>query len=326
MSSKIKVMPSHFTATELAQYLQKLGLESTALEPTLDTLTKVLRKHLVIFPFENLGMHYSESHIVDVSLPSLFQRMVVEEKGGSWCSGHNGFIMEMLRAIGFRAYVCGARLSLAPVRESQVHSVVLVVPSDTNGATYLIDLGLGLYGPVWPIRLRHEEAVQGASGGEAHRLVHARHPDSVIKEGADGAVGDRGDDLAPWSQYWAVEMRLAEDKPWKRVCYFTPAAEIFPEDLQDMSLVVSMRQTGLLWSNVFVIRFFEVEGEKEMGRLILHHNEVKKRGVGNMEVEDVEQLGTEEQRVAALKKYFGIELTEAEVKSIHGRKAALPSA
>lgn len=39
---------------------------------------------------------------MDVTHEGLFQRFVVEGKGGSYCFGQNTLFLEMLRALGYR--------------------------------------------------------------------------------------------------------------------------------------------------------------------------------------------------------------------------------
>ncbi|KDQ08049.1 hypothetical protein BOTBODRAFT_180195 [Botryobasidium botryosum FD-172 SS1] len=361
MSPKIKNVPSCFTPAELAQYLDKIGLGSTPrpLEPTLDTLTKVTRHHLTAFMFENLGMHYSDTHIVDPSPSIVFRRAVLEGRG-SWCFGLNGLLLEMLRAIGFKAYACCARVEGSKV---QAHALSLVTPSDTRGATYMVDAGFAARTAVWPIRLRHGETVPGVSTGEEQRLVRAAHPASSIdwSDDNDGSEtlhpgtegeGAKVDDLGPmWNQNWAFESRQSASSAWIPLLHFS-TTEMFIEDFCEMSIALSLKPSGLFWPSVLVVKFFveedsegDADGEDgeaggmgrggELGRLILHQNILKRKfgrvaltgsdmGKEPAREEVLEVFNTERERVAALKKYFGIEITDAEVGNIQGRVSALP--
>lgn len=104
--------------------------------------------------------------------------------------------------------------------------------------------------------------------------------------------------------------------------YYFTLAELVSDDLQDMSAAVNARRDGIFWENVIVVRYFEIEGEDGLGRLVLDQNTVK-RGVGaNSEV--LAEFRTERERVAAVKKYFGIEIPEEDIKNVQGRGAALP--
>jgi len=225
--------------------------------------------------------------------------------------------------MGFRAYACGARVDEDKI---QAHTLLLVTPSDTEGATYTVDVGFASWGPVWPMRLRPGETVKGPSTGEEHRLVHAPHPASAIDWSNTSSTGE-GDDLLLWNQPWALECRQSADQPWKARLHFS-TTELFLEDFPEMSLGVSLQRQSIFWPNVLVVRFYvEKEGEEELGRLILLRN-VLKRKIGKVRGPDeeivLEEFKTEQERVAALKKYFGIEITEAETRNIQGRMASLP--
>ncbi len=58
---KIRTTASFYSAEQILEYLQLIGYEPpTSLDgivSNLDTLTKIVRKHLITFPFENLDMH-----------------------------------------------------------------------------------------------------------------------------------------------------------------------------------------------------------------------------------------------------------------------------
>ncbi|KAJ8085971.1 hypothetical protein PM082_004790 [Marasmius tenuissimus] len=117
-ASYIKSAPSVYPTTQILQWLRAIeypdaisssdAVESQLKEGkfprTLENLTLLNQLHLLAFPpFENLDMHYSAKHDMDVTPDGNFQRMVVERKG-SYCYGKNGMLLEMLRGVGYRAY------------------------------------------------------------------------------------------------------------------------------------------------------------------------------------------------------------------------------
>lgn len=98
----IKAIPSRYTEQQLTAYLEHIGIGSLSREPTLETLNRIVRAQLVHFAWENTQMHYTETGEVDISASGLFERLVVQKRGGSYCHGLNTFLLEMLRAMGFR--------------------------------------------------------------------------------------------------------------------------------------------------------------------------------------------------------------------------------
>jgi hypothetical protein len=91
----------------------------------------------------------------------------------------------------------------------------------------------------------------------------------------------------------------------------------YPNDFQAMSFAVSNRKTSFFTHKVVVTKFIlDPEVDHITGCYILFERTVKKRLGDKTEV--LLELENEEERVAALEKYFGIKLTEKEQKAIKG--------
>lgn len=163
--------------------------------------------------------------------------------------------------IHLRAYMCGARVVAKNEPPARNHVLLLVTPVDTEETTYLVDVGFGSNVPVRPIQLKDGETVKGASFPEQHRVVQAVLPNSAVDWENAG--------LPP---SWTLERRWNGDQPWETMYHFT-LEEVFPQDTEDMSLAVSMRQAGIFWPNVIAVAHFE-EGD-EIGRLVLEQNVVR---------------------------------------------------
>lgn len=41
-------------------------------------------------------------HYLDISPEATFKRLVIDKKGGTYCYGHNGLMLEILRSLAYR--------------------------------------------------------------------------------------------------------------------------------------------------------------------------------------------------------------------------------
>ncbi|KAJ8085972.1 hypothetical protein PM082_004791 [Marasmius tenuissimus] len=201
-TSYIKSAPSVYSTAQVPQWLQAIeypdaNSSSDAVESqlregkfptTLENLTLLNRLHLLAFPFENLDMHYSAKHDMDVTPEGSFQRMVVERKG-SYCYGKNGLLLEMLRGLGYRAYTGQGRPNenlIEPKKEPEysplTHLVLFVQPFEGKDErkTYLVDTAFGGGGLVRPILLEDGATVAGGTSSETFKLSKGPHPKSVL--------------------------------------------------------------------------------------------------------------------------------------------------
>lgn len=62
-------------------------------------------------PYENLSIHYSQSHTISLDPQVLFQKIVVDGRGrGGYCMENSLFFNLILRGLGFRAFPVGVRI------------------------------------------------------------------------------------------------------------------------------------------------------------------------------------------------------------------------
>src|SRR5215475_7794136 len=83
--------------TQLDAYLQRIG-DSGALDPTLETLARLHREHLLTIPYENFDIQRGKTLSLDPQ--KTFDKIVTGHRGG-WCYEMNGLFARMLREIGF---------------------------------------------------------------------------------------------------------------------------------------------------------------------------------------------------------------------------------
>lgn len=124
-------------------------------------------------------------------------------------------------------------------------------------------------------------------------------------------------------KYWVLQMRETQEKGWSQMYTFSTAVEFTPEDYEVMNLSTST--LSIFAGLVCCVRSILGEELPELGKdpketvgkMLLNGDTVKRRILGKTEVLRV--CKSEEERVDALKKWFGLELTEEERRGINGR-------
>ncbi|KAL0961268.1 hypothetical protein HGRIS_006231 [Hohenbuehelia grisea] len=337
----IKKRPSCYSTSQVRRWLQAIGfpgnwteddIDNGRFPTTLENLERILLHQLVTFAYENIPMHYSSHHTMDISPDALFQRLVVERQG-SWCFGLNGLLYQMLLGLGYRAYAGGSRINLAPIAVPPnytdfVHMIILVQPSENSNITYLVDAGCAGSGPARPILLSDadDNMVEGASPTERHRLRRGLYEHT--------SPGDYG-------IIWRLE--VLHDKPdppsavglWRIVHSFSED-ERSQSELERANVSVYTAKQGWFWEKVICSRHFWLDsqdnetdhpsegldqGTKYLGRLVIDGDTLK-RHIGNR-VEVVQTVTSERERARLLSDAFGIRIEEEALAYIAGRAAAL---
>jgi hypothetical protein len=124
-------------------------------------------------------------------------------------------------------------------------------------------------------------------------------------------------------KYWVLQMRETQAKEWSQMYTFSTAVEFTPEDYEVMNLSTST--LSIFAELVCCVRSTLGEEVPELGKdpketvgkMLLNGDTVKRRILGNTEVLRV--CKNEEERVDALRKWFGLVLTEEERRGIKGR-------
>ena len=127
------------------EYLQRIGYTGD-LTPTLDTLHKLQRTHILHIPFENLDIHYGVPIVLE--LDKIYQKVILNGRGG-FCYELNGLYQQLLYQLGFQTRRISARVFDEKTGYGQEfdHLVTIVI---INGVEYLTDVGFGefAFGPL----------------------------------------------------------------------------------------------------------------------------------------------------------------------------------
>ncbi|KAL2143408.1 hypothetical protein VTI28DRAFT_10462 [Corynascus sepedonium] len=294
-----------YTDKQLSRYLDHIGYRQDArqeaLEDPLGCLTRVQHRHMARVPFESLSLHYSRNRLLSLDLEDLFKKIVENGRGG-YCMEVNAFFATILRTLGFTLYSAGGRVNGPNGYEGWSHMVNIVT---INGERYLVDVGYGSNGMPHPVLLQHDHEFVGIAPTRG-RLQYRNLPE----EHAD-----------PGQRVWMYSMKEDEAAPWRDQYHFTET-EFLPCDFEVMNLrVMTAPQSFFVQTVLCLWTLLDEEKKEPVGLLILARDYVKRR-IG-AESSIIEQLETEEQRVRALEKYFGIVLSAEERKGIRGLASEL---
>lgn len=125
---------------------------------------------------------------------------------------------------------------------------------------------------------------------------------------------------------WIYQCRNGQEKPWLNFYSFTDMVEWMPEDFEISNYFAGHRNESFQTFTMLCIKFLKKWSEKEeewevYGKRMLVNGTVKENLGGKTRV--VEECESEEQRVKALKEWFGLELSAEEADGIKGYRTEI---
>ncbi|KAK7736507.1 hypothetical protein SLS53_006937 [Cytospora paraplurivora] len=284
-----------YTEDQLNLYLQHINYpRSRHPADPVQFLTELEKHHLCRVPFDSVALHYSPHRLLSLDPDDLFQKIVVNSRGG-YCMEVNTLFATVLRSLGFELYSAGARVK----HERWNHMVNLVT---IDGKKYLVDVGFGAREPTEPVPLvRGYEFINIAPRKGRLEFRHlARH----------------GDTEDPTRRVWVYSARKDDGAEWEEMYSFTET-EFFPEDFEVMNYFVMTTPQSYFVQTVVAYRPMMSKNTGPLvGECILHKDVVKQGEAHGDRILNV--LKSEDDRVKALQDYFSICLTEKEKKGIRG--------
>lgn len=120
------------------EYLRRIGIEKTDIEPTLENLKLLQRNHLLNAPFENLDIHWKNPILLD---KDKFYEKIVGNRRGGFCYELNGLFFELLNVLGYQSKLVSARVSNGKDFGAEYdHLAILTKIGDEE---FLVDAGFG---------------------------------------------------------------------------------------------------------------------------------------------------------------------------------------
>lgn len=198
----------------------------------------------------------------------------------------------------------------SPIDKGSTHIVNIV--SLPNGEHYHVDVSFGGDGATSPIPLIDGSTIHNMGTQDA-RLIKDFTPDQTVRD------EDR--------KLWIYQCRNAPDKPWVNFYCFSDKVEWMPEDFHVSNHFAGHRAESFQTFTVLCIKFLkewnEEKGWEVFGKRMLVNGTVKENLGGRTQV--VLECESEEERIAALREWFGLELTNEEIESIKGYKTEIKS-
>jgi len=164
---------------------------------------------------------------------------------------------------------------------------------------YQVDVGFGGNGPTQPMKLDKSGTVEKHIKPATCRLQWRN-----IDANTD-----------PSQRLWIYEHRINEESDFQTTYCFTEL-EFIPSDYKVMNHFTSTAGTTFFTRTVLAVKHILGDDEELTGSLILGNNDLKWRihGAKDKEV----KFESEDDRVGALEKHFGIKLSQAEKDGIMG--------
>ncbi|KAK3826191.1 MAG: hypothetical protein J3R72DRAFT_458085 [Linnemannia gamsii] len=296
----------HFTREQLFGILNRISYPlsdlppNTLPAPTFKTLQLIQTLCVTAIPFETLSLRTTKSRGVDISIEGIYDRIVVQKRGG-WCFSLNRLGYELLLGLGFRTQFTIARVCKPfkpddpPHYTAKTHRVSIVrfldeaTGSDTK---YVFDIGFGNSFQL-PIPLKKGATVEYA--GHIRRMSTRTHIEAQPE-----ILGN--DPLA----MWCIEEYLPQDDKWIPWYSFTEQ-QFYENDCEVANFYTCYSPASIFFKAFWCIRS-TLDGEFHF----VHENKFMIKNAQGLVMKI--EFQTEQDRLDALEKYFDIKLTEDELK------------
>jgi arylamine N-acetyltransferase len=177
----------------------------------------------------------------------------------------------------------------------RVHVVNIVTLDD--GVKYMVDVGFGGDGATKPLPLVHGH-ISTNLGSQEVRIAY----DNIPGQMPDG------------QKLWVYQYRNGPSLPWNSF-YCFPELEFLAADFEVMNYFTSTSPDSFQPITILAVRFLRRD-QKIYGKVMLVDGQVKENTGGKTRVRRL--CSTEQERVEALEKDFGIILTPEEISGIRG--------
>lgn len=287
----------YFVRLKLPAKDQKYDVAELNPKDALTYLTLLQKHHLAEIPFENLTLHYSAHHSINIHPEALFTKVIGDNNGrGGYCMENNALFGTLLHSLGFNLYSAGGRVNVAGVLSGWTHMLNLVTIGETK---YHVDVGFGANGPIVPMPLDRSEVIEEHIKPAAARLQWRNIPGQID----------------PNQRLWVFEHRPDEDSEFTMMYCFTEL-EFMPSDYEVMNYFTSTSKQIFFTKTIVVEKKLLDDAGELAGQLIMGDKDLKWRIHGNKEKQI--EFESEKDRLSALEEHFGIHFGEVERVGIQG--------
>lgn len=182
----------------------------------------------------------------------------------------------------------------------------------------MVDVCFGGDGPTQPIRLEDGATIVNL-GSQESRLMLDFVPGQVSRD--------------PAHRMWHYQRRNGQELPWATCYVFSDAVEWLPQDFGLINCFTGVSKDSIAVAMVLMVKFLrrsadggaegdDTDDRQEIyGKRMLVNGVVKENLGGKTKV--LQECKTEEERIAALKTWFGVEMTSEEREAIRGHFSEL---
>lgn len=234
---------AYFAHVGIPERSQTFSVVNFAPQAQLAYLELLVLKQLTKVPFENLILHYSQNRKIDVDPQAIFKKVVSERGRGGYCMENNTLFHHVLTALGFDAYMVGAKVYDMGTREYSgfTHCLNIVTIEEHR---YAVDVGFGGRGPTKPVLMQADNISSHIEPAQ----VRLRH--DTIPGGRN--VRDK---------FWIYEWSKNEDGDWG-IQYCFNETECRPEDIKAMNTTPSMSPDSIFLQKIICVIFRAARGRQ----------------------------------------------------------------
>ena len=139
---------------KIESYVERLNF-SGSLVPSDKLLTKLHFQHVQTIPFENINNFVAQPVVLETD--ALFDKIIFQKRGG-YCYELSGLFYALLLHLGFDAKLLRAKLfDTNELLEESVHAVIEV---NVQGQSWLLDVGYGIQGQLFPLAVIDAPQIQ----------------------------------------------------------------------------------------------------------------------------------------------------------------------
>lgn len=209
---------------DVGAYLRRIGYSGSG-APSAECLREIQRCHTLAIPFENLDVVAGRP--IPLDGPSLEGKLVRDGRGG-YCFEHNGYLLLVLREMGFRVAPFLARVRMNIPADVTMPRTHLVLKVETDQGTRLFDVGFGGAGVSDTPSLDTEE---GQPTRDGMRRIQ-RQDRELVLQAHDGAA---------WTDVYKVAPDEAAPVDWEVSNWFTST---HPQSRFRQNLIVARSLPG----------------------------------------------------------------------------------
>ncbi|CAM4525329.1 unnamed protein product [Leuciscus chuanchicus] len=136
---------------DLREYLNRIGFTGQYDKASLESLFAIHKLHVMNIPFENLSVHSGEKNTMDLHI--IYDKIVKSNRGG-WCCENNLLFSWVLREMGYKFTILGAKVFNSLNKEFFPKDCHLINLVEIDGKPYIADVSFGVSHQMWhPLEL-----------------------------------------------------------------------------------------------------------------------------------------------------------------------------